>query len=106
MLTFLKLGRSLLTDKSKPRPPRPEVLARLMGEIAAARQARPEQQLVLGHGSGSFGHVEAGKYGTRQGVRTPEQWRGLAEVQAVAGELERLGVEGAPRVGLPVVQLP
>jgi len=106
MLTFLKLGGSLITDKGKPRTPRPEVLARLMGEIAAARQAQPEQQLVLGHGSGSFGHVEAGKYGTRQGVRTPEQWRGLAEVQAVAGELNRLVVDAARAAGLPVLNLP
>jgi len=35
MLTFLKLGGSLITDKTQPRTPRPEVLARLMAEIAA-----------------------------------------------------------------------
>ena len=106
MLTFLKLGGSLITDKMRPRTPRPEVLARLMEEIAAARQAQPGLQLVLGHGSGSFGHVEAGKYGTRQGVRTPEQWRGLAEVQAVAGELNRLVVDAGRAAGLPVLNLP
>ena len=105
-LTFLKLGGSLITDKTQPRTPRPEVLARLMEEIAAAHQARPGQQLVLGHGSGSFGHGEAGKYGTRQGVRTPEQWRGLVEVQAVAGELNRLVVDAARAAGLPVLNLP
>ena len=106
MLTFLKLGGSLITDKNIPRTPRPEVLARLMDEIAAARQARPGQGLVLGHGSGSFGHVEARKYGTRQGVRTAEQWRGLAEVQAAAGELNRLVVDAARAAGLPVLNLP
>ncbi len=106
MLTFLKLGGSLITDKTQPRAPRPEVLARLIDEIVAARQARPDDQLVLGHGSGSFGHVEATKYGTRQGVHTPDEWRGLAEVQAVAGELNRLVVDAARAAGLPVLNLP
>src|SRR6266851_3616870 len=106
MLTFLKLGGSLITDKNASRTARPEVLARLMDEIVAARQARPGHGLVLGHGSGSFGHVEARKYGTRQGVHTPEHWRGLAEVQAVAGELNRLVVDAARAAGLPVLNLP
>lgn len=106
MVTFLKLGGSLITDKSKARTPRPEVLARLMAEIAAARAARPGLMLVLGHGSGSFGHVEGSKYGTRQGVRSPEQWRGFAEVQAAAAELNRLVVDAARAAGLPVLNLP
>jgi len=106
MIIFLKLGGSLITDKSSPRTPRPEVLARLMEEIATARQARPELKLVLGHGSGSFGHVEAARYGTRQGVRGAEQWRGFAEVQAAAGELNRLVLDAARAAGLPVLNLP
>lgn len=106
MLVFLKLGGSLITDKHTPRTARPEVLARLMREIAAARAARPDLRLVLGHGSGSFGHVEGRKYGTRQGVATAEQWRGFAEVQAVAGQLNRLVVDAAREAGLPTVNLP
>jgi len=106
MLTFLKLGGSLITDKSSPRTPRRELLARLMDEIVAAQAAQPGHGLVLGHGSGSFGHFEARKYGTRQGVHTSEQWRGLAEVQSVAGELNRLVVDAARAAGLPVLNLP
>ncbi|MBL8058749.1 MAG: hypothetical protein JNK29_18740 [Anaerolineales bacterium] len=105
-LTFLKLGGSLITDKARPRTPRPEVLARLMAEIAAARAARPDLAVVLGHGSGSFGHVEGKKYGTRLGVRTPEQWRGYAEVQWAANLLNRLVVDAARAAGLPVVNCP
>ncbi len=106
MLIFLKLGGSLITDKHTPRTARPDALARLMGEIAEARSAKPELQLVLGHGSGSFGHVEGRKHGTRQGVATPEQWRGFAEVQAAAGLLNRLVVDAARAAGLPVLNLP
>ncbi len=106
MLTFLKLGGSLITDKHRPRAARVEVLARLMAEVAEARAARPALRLVLGHGSGSFGHVEGTKYGTRQGVRTPAQWRGLAEVQYAAGLLNRLVVDAAWAAGVPVLNLP
>ncbi len=106
MLIFLKLGGSLITDKNTPRTPRPEVLARLMREIAEARAARPDLRLVLGHGSGSFGHVEGQKYGTRHGVRAPEEWRGFAEVQWVAALLNRIVVDAAREAGLPVVNFP
>lgn len=103
---FLKLGGSLITDKATPRTPRPETLARLMHEIAAALTERPDLRLVLGHGSGSFGHVEGKKHGTRAGVHTAEQWRGFAEVQAVAALLNRLVIDAAREAGLPVLNCP
>ena len=34
MLVFLKLGGSLITDKDRPRTPRPDVLARLAASTA------------------------------------------------------------------------
>lgn len=106
MLIFLKLGGSLLTHKDQPRTVRPEVLARLMDEIAAARAAAPGLRLVLGHGSGSYGHVEGKKHGTRQGAHTLAQWRGLAEVQYAAGLLNRLVVDAAWAAGVPVLNVP
>jgi isopentenyl phosphate kinase len=106
MLVFLKLGGSLITDKARPHAARPETLRRLMDEIAAALGGQADLRVVLGHGSGSFGHVEAAKYGTRQGVKTPDEWRGFAEVQAAAGELNRLVLDAARAAGLPVLNLP
>jgi isopentenyl phosphate kinase len=103
---FLKLGGSLITDKSLPHTPRFEVLIRLAGEIADARQANPAMKLVIGHGSGSFGHVPARKYGTRQGVQTPEEWRGFIEVWKEAAALNHIVVEALFSAGLPVIALP
>mgnify|MGYP000518499152 CR=1 FL=1 len=40
-LVFLKLGGSLITDKTRPRTPRPESLARLAGEIADGFHVHP-----------------------------------------------------------------
>jgi isopentenyl phosphate kinase len=103
---FLKLGGSLITDKAIPRRPRREVLRRLAQEIAESRQVNPALRLLLGHGSGSFGHVPASQHGTRQGVRTPEQWRGFAEVWWDAASLNRLVVETLREAGLPAVAFP
>lgn len=104
-LLFLKLGGSLLTDKTQPKAVRYDVLHRLADEIAAAQAERPAMRLLIGHGSGSFGHVTAGRYQTRRGVATPEQWAGYAETARVAAELNRqvvgaLGEAGAP--ALPI----
>jgi isopentenyl phosphate kinase len=103
---FLKLGGSLITDKRQPRTPRPETLARLMREIALVFAAQPGLQLVLGQGSGSFGHAEAQRYGTRRGVHTPEEWLGFANVQAAAGALNQLTLQAARAARLPVVNFP
>jgi isopentenyl phosphate kinase len=106
MLVFLKLGGSLITDKTQASTARPEVLARLMAETAVARAHRPDLRLVLGHGSGSFGHMEARKHATRAGVHTAAEWQGFVEVQAAAGELNRLVADAARAAGLPVLNLP
>jgi isopentenyl phosphate kinase len=65
MLLLLKLGGSLITDKLKVAHARLAVLERLAGEIGRARASMPQTSMVLGHGSGSFGHVVAARYGTR-----------------------------------------
>jgi isopentenyl phosphate kinase len=105
-LVFVKLGGSVITDKARPETPRPEVIARLAGEVASALVARPDLRLVLGHGSGSFGHVVARRYGTRQGVHTVADWRGFAEVAAVAARLNRLVTDAFLAAGVPVWSLP
>jgi isopentenyl phosphate kinase len=105
-LFFLKLGGSLITEKAVPSTPRREVLARLAGEIAEALAERPDLRLIVGHGSGSFGHVPARQYDTRQGVHTTEQWRGFAEVWREANALNRLVIDALLTAGLPVVSFP
>jgi isopentenyl phosphate kinase len=105
-LHFLKLGGSLITDKATPSTARPEVLSRLAGEIAAARAEAPELRLLLGHGSGSFGHVAADKFGTRDGVSTPEEWLGFTEVWYQASALNRFVIENLHAAGLPALSFP
>jgi isopentenyl phosphate kinase len=103
---FLKLGGSLITDKSTPKSLRQEVLARLAGEIAKALHERQGLQILLGHGSGSFGHVPAKIYNTRQGVSTPQEWRGFTEVWKEAAALNHHVLAALQREGLPAISLP
>lgn len=73
-VTLVKLGGSLITRKSEPDTARPEVIDRLAEQLADAR--RSGRRLVVGHGSGSFGHPAAraagltGVRGVRRGGET------------------------------------
>jgi isopentenyl phosphate kinase len=102
-LIFLKLGGSLITDKNSPFTARNETIARLAQEIARAHQEYPLMRLVLGHGSGSFGHVPAKQYQTREGVATPHQWHGFLEVWKAAHALDQLVLDVFIEAGLPVI---
>ena len=105
-LVFLKLGGSLITDKTQPRRARLAVIQRLAQEISAALKAVPALRLVIGHGSGSFGHVAARKYGTRQGVHSPADWTGFADVWHEARLLNQIVIELLVAAGLPVLAFP
>jgi isopentenyl phosphate kinase len=87
---FLKLGGSLITDKRREEAARLEVIQQVAAEIAAAQQATPGLHLVIGHGSGSFGHIYGRRYGTRSGVRSPEEWYGFAATGDAAARLNRI----------------
>ncbi len=105
-LQFLKLGGALITDKTRPHKLRHGILRRLAAEIASACASQPGMRLLVGHGSGSFGHVPASRYGTRQGVRTTEEWRGFGDVWMEASALNRLVDEALFAAGLRPIAIP
>lgn len=105
-LVLLKLGGSLITDKDKPYTPRLDKLADLASEIKTVLDSTPDLSLILGHGSGSFGHVAAKKHGTRDGVQTKEQWLGFTEVRLQAAELNRHVVTSLFEAGIPALPFP
>lgn len=104
-LFFLKLGGSLITDKMTASTPLLEVITRLAREIASACAQRPGMRLVVGNGAGSFGHVPAKKYGTRQGVSTRQEWHGFAEVWREAHALNSLVTAALQTAGLPAIAI-
>lgn len=102
-MILLKLGGSLITDKSKPLTARRGVIQRLADEIAAALEQKPDLQLIVGHGSGSFGHSVAARHGTQRGVADEAQWRGFIEVWSAAQALNHIVLEALHRANLPAM---
>ena len=105
-LVFLKLGGSLITDKKKPHSARLDHIGRLAAEIKHALRQRPGMKLVIGHGSGSFGHIAARAHGTREGVFSLPQWQGFVEVWREARALNQIIVEQLADADLPVIAFP
>jgi isopentenyl phosphate kinase len=99
-LTLVKLGGSLITDKRRSYAARPEVIARLAREIASGWKAL-RGRLIVGHGSGSFGHVAAAETGLGREARSGKALAGVSITQDRAARLHRMVVEALLKAGLP-----
>lgn len=97
-LIFVKLGGSLITDKSKPYTARPEIIDRLCREIHQARLSR-DLSLVVGHGGGSYPHVSASRFRTDHGVVGDNSWEGFVKVHDDAVRLNSIVCEAFARAG-------
>ncbi|KKP46886.1 MAG: Aspartate/glutamate/uridylate kinase [Candidatus Woesebacteria bacterium GW2011_GWA1_33_30] len=65
-LILVKLGGSVITDKSKPFTARTDVIKKLAKQIIKLKNKNTD--LIVGHGSGSFAHTPAAKYAVAEGV--------------------------------------
>ena len=85
-LVLIKLGGSLITHKRRDRTVRRAELLRIVDEVAAlARHSR--LPVLLGHGSGSFGHVAAAASGVQNGMVGRAAPLGVSQTQAAASKL-------------------
>lgn len=100
-LILVKLGGSLITDKSKPFTAKPEVIKRLALEIKKAKK-KIAADLIVGHGSGSFGHTLASKYKTQEGLINKDSLRGFCLVSETAVDIDRIVLKEFLRAGLAV----
>ena len=105
-LLFLKLGGSLITDKDRPHTARKKMINRLALEIKQALDISPDVRLLIGHGSGSFGHYAAQKHQTRFGVYSSELWLGFLDVWQQARTLYNIVLESLEKANLPVISFP
>jgi isopentenyl phosphate kinase len=118
-LVFLKLGGSLITDKTQPYTPQLDIIEDVALQISTALQNQPNLRLILGHGSGSFGHVAASEYHTRDGFPRPSPlihrerdkteenyWKGFSEVWYQASALNRFVMKALHKTNVPALALP
>jgi isopentenyl phosphate kinase len=102
-LILIKLGGSLITDKSRPFCAREEVIRRLAREIKQAQSKLPnETKIIVGHGSGSFGHTVAAKYQTQKGLINKNSLRGLILVADAAIQINRIVIKNFLKENSPV----
>ena len=98
MIYFIKLGGSLITDKSKPLHDRPDIIKNIARELGQAYKERPEDKWVIGTGAGSYGHytVQSVKY--RDNPSDPLR---IAAVHASAEKLCHLVIAALIDEGIP-----
>jgi len=102
-LIMIKWGGSLITEKDKPFTPRIEIIQLLAKQIKKITEIKPDLKIILGHGSGSFGHAVASKYQTRFGVKTAEDWIGFSRVWHAARSLNVIVTQALHDQGVPAV---
>lgn len=103
-LILIKIGGSVITDKSKPFTAKPKVIRRLAKEIRTAREKLGKDTLFLiGHGSGSFGHTIASKYQTQKGLINKNSIKGFCLTSEAAVDINRIVLKEFIKAGLPVV---
>jgi isopentenyl phosphate kinase len=100
-LIFLKLGGSAITDKTREAAARLDVIQRIAREVKNAYDKNPAQKILVGHGSGSFGHYAAKK----SGYGAQGDWRAYAETGAAAWRLTRIVTDIFLDAGVPMVAM-
>ena len=100
-MDLVKLGGSVLTDKSRIATLRPATLRRLAAELAQAGR-----EVVVVHGAGSFGHIKARRHRLQEGYVDDTQLAAVSEVQRDVRALNLAVVDAFRKVGLRPVSLP
>ena len=89
-LICIKIGGSVITDKTKSMTPNQANIATFAENIATAMQRFPDTAVLLGNGAGSFGHHSAHEYGLSGGAKTAEQFYGISVTHNAVRELNLL----------------
>ena len=101
-MAVVKLGGSVITEKSTPLSFRRDVVLRLAQELKRSSAS----SLVLVHGGGSFGHPVAREHRIKEGLEKPGQIPGFARTVLQMRHLNNRVVEAASEGGLPAVGFP
>ena len=99
-MKLIKLGGSVITDKSQYKKFDREQAERLCREIAESGVP-----VIIVHGAGSFGHVLAKKYSIQNGYTDPEQVQAAAQVHHDAMELGMLMTQTLMDNGIPAASV-
>lgn len=100
-MILIKLGGSVITDKSKYRTFRKDVVSRLCKEIKDSGQ-----KVLIVHGAGSFGHVLAKEHMINDGFKNESQIPAVAQICYDVRELDSMIVKELNDNSIPAVSVP
>jgi len=100
-MILIKLGGSVITDKTQYRTFEKERVARLCDEIK-----RSGADTIVVHGAGSFGHVLAKEYELDKGLQDFGQVPAVAKVQYDVRELNSMIINELLLAGIPAFSVP
>ena len=100
-LILIKLGGSVITDKSKEYQLREDNIKRLIKEIKLALKST-KAKVIVGHGAGSFAHVPAKKYKTKEGLVNKNSVFGASVTEEAAKMLNTIVVKNFINEKVPV----
>jgi isopentenyl phosphate kinase len=99
--TIVKLGGSVITDKTVELTPKTEDINRLAEEIKRADM----DNLIVVHGGGSFGHPAAQKYGIKEGLKEESQKAGFSETHHIMTVLNGLVMDAFVLHEMPALSI-
>lgn len=100
-MIVIKLGGSVITDKSRYREFRKELVGRLCREIKASGK-----DVMVVHGAGSFGHIVAKEGRLNDGFEDASQIPALAQTCYDTRDLSSMVVKELIDAGIPAVSVP
>jgi isopentenyl phosphate kinase len=99
-MIILKLGGSVITEKSKECTFKKEVMDNLADKIKKANK-----ETIIIHGAGSFGHIPAKKYGLNEGFNREEQLLGFSLTHEMVQRLNTLILKSLQARHIPAVSI-
>jgi len=100
-MILIKLGGSVITDKTTYRKFHEGTVRRLAREILTS-----DEETIIVHGAGSFGHIYAKKFALNEGLKEKRQVEGVAKVMHDVRELDNLVVGVFNDEGLYAASVP
>lgn len=100
-LILVKLGGSIITDKSKPYTARIDIIKKIAKKTSKFKNKNTD--LIVGHGSGSFAHVPASKYQIHKGLINRKSVWGLALTADAAIQINRIVISEFLKLKIPCI---
>jgi len=100
-MQIIKIGGSVITDKSTKDSFKKTIVDRLSAEIKKA-----DKEIIIVHGAGSYGHILAKKHNLNQGYKNNEQILGFALTHTSVQKLNTLVLNSLQENNIPAVSIP